>query len=589
MKITNDRCSFKRKLDDIMWAIGRHMVQDFRSTTDFEFGKMHDAFLRKDINAYRSISSLNFNGDVYWFKQTYQLESLFKRYTFEKDVYTPAELEEKAQADFLGLQQELSTPKGDISSQAFIVFQRARRIIKRVLGPLDWDEVFNGCEFGRRANLGVPYKDSYLDVKVERLTGSPAHLDLFQKVIENDTIMTDIQKRLRQRRNTTDQIGKFLKLTCVPKSFKAFRTICPNTVLGAYFSAGLGRVLEDRLRSVGLNISNLQEKHGLYAERASRTREWVTADLSKASDLPTIQMVNRMVPREWFNALKLGRIGHFGIEGKPGCYYMASFMAMGIGYTFPLETLIFWALLKAIQQVSGCKGLISVYGDDLIYPRQMHRWVAALWPKLGLKINLDKTFSSVYFRESCGSDFYRGVNVRPFSPETPEVGSPLKLESVLYALFNGLLSRWTFEEIPQTLLFLKKEILSIRNVMLRVPLDFPDSSGIKVELFEKTPWYEPWAPVQWNADLQCPSFHYIRESPRYRAVNMVYPYYWEALRRLSYGRESTLYDRPVDSPEITYRKVVTKGVKRFLACCADKTSLRMSIGTFPSRKKPSHL
>ena len=92
---------------------------------------------------------------------------------------------------------------------------------------------------------------------------------------------------------------------------------------------------------------------------------------------------------------------------------------MGNGFTFPLETLIFWALTA-----SACEGdvdSVSVYGDDIICPRERADDVIDTLTMCGFKINLEKSFVEGPFRESCGCDYYKGIDIRPFYKKEPVV------------------------------------------------------------------------------------------------------------------------------------------------------------------------
>ena len=62
---------------------------------------------------------------------------------------------------------------------------------------------------------------------------------------------------------------------------------------------------------------------------------------------------------------------------------------MGNGYTFELETLIFYALIRAVV---GKESTASVYGDDLIYPSCHTREVRALLNFVGFATNEEKSF-----------------------------------------------------------------------------------------------------------------------------------------------------------------------------------------------------
>jgi hypothetical protein len=88
--------------------------------------------------------------------------------------------------------------------------------------------------------------------------------------------------------------------------------------------------------------------------------------------------------------------------------------SMGNGYTFELETLIFWALASAVCYFSGVKGKISVYGDDVILPTKAARRYIRIANWFGFKPNKGKSFISGHYRESCGKHYSRGYDVTPF-------------------------------------------------------------------------------------------------------------------------------------------------------------------------------
>jgi hypothetical protein len=87
---------------------------------------------------------------------------------------------------------------------------------------------------------------------------------------------------------------------------------------------------------------------------------------------------------------------------------------MGNGFTFELESLLFYAIAKATAYFTGTSGTISVYGDDIIIPSQMYHDLTFVLKILGFSVNPDKSFSEGPFRESCGGHFYNGTRVTPF-------------------------------------------------------------------------------------------------------------------------------------------------------------------------------
>lgn len=566
--------------DLFMKKIWTRLLSDFRVTLNAPdlFRRQSDSF---EIGAakFREEKWPNkFSMPPYYFKRQYQLENLFKRYVFTDDAFTPDELVDLTRKKFLSFQESIATPI-QISEISFRVCQEARKICRQVLGKYSLERHEELCRFGKRSAVSVPYTDSYLDVKVERLNGSLPHIKWFYKYLEGDHILERITRNIWRKSQRPPSV-EALSLACVPKSWKADRGIMPNSVIGSFYSYGLGRYVQERLADSGLNIKTLQKKHGLYAKESSVSRFLVTGDLSSASDGPTSALINRIVPRDWFNAFKLGRVSNVLIgDGKS---QLMSFMAMGIGFTFTLETLLFYSLLKAIARLSKTNGLISVYGDDLVYPRKMHKYVAVIFPQLRILMNEDKTFVDTHFRESCGSDFYHGYDVRPFQPEM--VGGELDKAgylSFLYKMYNGFTKRWDPVEIPGVLQAIIAEISAIDCKIYQVPPSFPDDSGVHVDRPNwRLPWFEPWIKVSSNPDQQSTSFLYRKQIHSVRPVLNKDIYYWERLRAIFVKDDPEVvekYESLADRPMLLYRKIWSHRLKEreAVAVTLDKTKHSM--------------
>lgn len=521
--------------DSLMLHIWGTLVSDFRSVCGETFGIRHAGFIQRgDIKGYRSECwPLKSQAPVHIFKRVYQMENLFKRYRFTQDAYTTAELSDMTDEKFSATQCRLNMYKPS-SQRAHLVLQRARRIVKDILGNYDEEEHMSLCRFGKKASVGSPKPRSYLDLKLEEnpLTGSLAHTRWFtESYLPTDDILSAVFARRPQGCETT--VCETLTNTNVPKSWKSLRSIMPNTLLGSFYTHGLGKMVEKRLRDHGLNLKTLQMQHQILARSSSRTRKLVTADLSAASDSIVSWTLNTLLPRKWFNAVKFGRISNTRMGKQKSVTHMCSFMGMGVGFTFTLQTLVFYGLIKAIMELLGTSGTVSVYGDDLIYPRNLHRYVKVIFAECNFQLNTDKTFCEDSFRESCGGDFFRGVDVRPFQPEGQgRVVSRLEYLGFIYKTINGLLRRWDRVEIESTLLFLYKEILRVHDRIFQVPPDYPDYSGIQVENPNDT-WYIPYSPVVYSPSKCCNVFQCLDFKSQRRFVVHQHSYYWDVMRSSS--------------------------------------------------------
>lgn len=87
---------------------------------------------------------------------------------------------------------------------------------------------------------------------------------------------------------------------------------------------------------------------------------------------------------------------------------------MGNGFTFELESLLFYAITRVVCRLSGKAGRISVYGDDIIAPAAVVPRLIRIFYWLGFRTNAKKTFWRGPFRESCGKHWYRGYDFSPF-------------------------------------------------------------------------------------------------------------------------------------------------------------------------------
>lgn len=556
--------------DETMKKVWLHLSEDFRALLGHqECWHPVKSILDGDIPGFRSyVWPDRLDASPMLFKTEYQLENLFKRYRFRNDMFTQEELERSTNDKFVKTQERICGPL-TVTPLVYKVLQEARKVVKTILGQYDPEEHMQACRFGKRACKGSSYARSYLDLKLScnSVTGSRNHIEWMEEYLVTDHLLRQILVRSDDPLDYPPyESVDCLETTNVPKSFKALRKIMPNTLIGSFYTYGLGKVIENRLRDNSpIDISRQQDRHGRWVRKYSMDRSHVTVDLSAASDSPIYELLARVFPYQWMKVLKYGRISHCTMDGTR--MMLRSFMTMGIGFTFPVETLLFYALLKAIANLSGVTGRISAYGDDLIYPRRMHAYVKAVFPKLHIQINKDKSFVESHFRESCGHDYYRGVDVRPFQPEgeASELKS-LPYQQFLYKLINGLRRRWEPEEIPTTMHYLLTTLSVVSGCVYIVPPSFPDESGFKMDLysmrlFQKRHWEIPFSPVYYCTEAgseryQNFVFKFLRRESDDRSVLQLAPYYWETLRLgASDIVEFHPFDDPRDAHVITWKLV----------------------------------
>lgn len=524
------------------------LLRDFRTTEGPTFCVAAERAMFSGISEYRDYKypELGIIPPAR-FKRYKQLEGLMKKYRFSDDKYTDEELEANTLKKFFE-EQEVFASYRTTGALEHLVLQRARKIARGILGKYDPEYTVSSGRFGKKSSIGCPLSLAYIDHKltdVRAFTGSADCAKwFFNEVLPKDDILSNLVGKILEK-GSPDLAHESLNLVNVPKSWKTYRPITPLTLLSLFYSYGVGSQIEDRLRDHGLDIRHLQQRHRVLIKKFSeRNMENnyippATADLSSASQSLLSALLNRVLPREWYCAMKKTFSHQLCVGTKKVLHYTESVLPMGNGLTFPTETLVFYVILKAIAELSGTKGLISVYGDDLIYPSKLHKFVAVIFPLLKFKLNLDKTFVKAPFRESCGSDFYMGCDVRPaFLPEGHTALPRTKYASWLYKTYNALVRRWDPLEIPETLKYLLMEMSFNGLPIFRVPPSYPDTAGVKV----CSPGVIPldaqsldWAPIitKFVNGSRAYNFSYLSATPDRRVVVSVTPYYWLALQGLT--------------------------------------------------------
>lgn len=233
------------------------------------------------------------------------------------------------------------------------------------------------------------------------------------------------------------------RITHVPKDVTKCRQIAVEPSLNVLLQKGIGKFLEKILCNKG--ISNLSTGQAYHAKLVKDNwREIGTIDLSDASDSISEALVKSLLPSDWFELLNAARSKVSLFRGKWERHPL--FTSQGNAFTFPLETLIFYALARAtIYCRTGDTAAVSVYGDDIIVPRQYAHLINDAFPSFGFLVNTEKSFWGQhhdirkFFRESCGTDTLFGVNVRPIYYKE-ECDHPWMVISLL----NRLTERWGF-------------------------------------------------------------------------------------------------------------------------------------------------
>lgn len=359
------------------------------------------------------------------------------------------------------------------------VILRARAIIYDALydragNPLlTIDECFRQGRPGPGASRGTRHTAFHMKMWNSKWTCTSA--GLYRHFISSCSPHWQCANSLRVSRFGAFEVVEGSSMSCVPKTSKISRTICTEPSLNMFYQLGAGVVLERALkRGFGIDLSKQPEVNKSLARLGSISGRYATIDLRSASDTISTKLVAMLLPARDFALLNLLRSKKALIQGS--VVDLHSFSTMGNGFTFPLQTLIFAALLKAYLEesdISFLAGHVPVFGDDIICPSKAFDGVTELLEHCGFFVNFDKSFASGFFRESCGGDYFHGVDVR--SVYLKKWGT---VQDV-YSLFNRL-ARWSAKHkiSIQPMLASLLRLVPIRPV----PFDEADTSGIKMPM-----------------------------------------------------------------------------------------------------------
>lgn len=201
----------------------------------------------------------------------------------------------------------------------------------------------------------------------------------------------------------------------VPKTFDKLRGAAKEPDMNLYAQKGIGRMIRTSLLKVGIDLKD-QSRNQYLACEGSISGSLATIDLSEASDsIDLFHCVGRLLDLDWFNAILQTRSPF--VKLPDGSWHeMVKVSSMGNGFTFELESLIFYGLAYAAVYHSGSEDRrIGVYGDDIIVSTDAVPYLLNVLAFLGFRTNDEKSFWSGPFRESCGEHYWEGANVTPFN------------------------------------------------------------------------------------------------------------------------------------------------------------------------------
>jgi hypothetical protein len=348
-------------------------------------------------------------------------------------------------------------------------------------------EISSRFSLGNGANIGSFGTDflSKIGTSLMSATSSRLHV-LYKQAILSDPLWSSVESTRSKFRESSVVQGS--RLSFVPKTSEISRTICTEPVLNMLFQKGIASVLEQLLREVcGIDLTVQPDKNRRLAQLGSVDGSFGTIDLSSASDSMSTSLVRDFFPKHVFDLLALSRSHMVTLPGDTSVeLHMIS--SMGNAFTFPLQTIFFTSIVYGAYRALSIDfkrpfrhslGNFAVFGDDIICVSKSYDLICRLLSICGFSVNIDKSFNTGLFRESCGHDYFDGHNVRGVYIKT------LRTSCDRYSAINRL-NRWSAQWgilLPATIHHL---LTGLR--VLPIPFDEMDDAGLKVPLsFVKKP------------------------------------------------------------------------------------------------------
>lgn len=226
----------------------------------------------------------------------------------------------------------------------------------------------------------------------------------------------------------------------VAKSMTSWRTISMEPATLQYYQQGIWGCLDKfmghhKYLKRRIDLHDQSTNRLLAQEGSARRGLFSTIDLSDASDTVSWELVKRV-----FRGTELLR-GCYATRSRSALLpdgsrvMLRKFAPMGSALCFPIECLVFACICEYALRKSAIRRVnvpYSVFGDDLVVRKEITRPVMLTLSACGFVINESKSFTrtDLLFRESCGGEYFGGVEVTPmrlgrnFSAESPSPKNP---------------------------------------------------------------------------------------------------------------------------------------------------------------------
>lgn len=289
------------------------------------------------------------------------------------------------------------------------------------------------------------------------------------------------------------------RVCLVPKDSRGPRIISCEPAELMYIQQGLMRKMYEIIEHHTLTRGSInfldQNVNRSMAQLGSVTNTLATLDLSDASDRVSLNLVRAVFPLNWVEALEASR-SETTLLPDGRVIQLNKFAPMGSSCCFPVEALVFWACaVAAISEYNAncipskdIFGGALVYGDDIIVDSAYATVVIESLESIGLLVNRHKSFLKGPFRESCGGDYYKGVDVTPVRLKK-YLGTSGTTFQTTADFFNNLVEKFGYDVAYEAIAHQER---SLGYTYPRTLLDLPGSiryfPGASNDVFFKRRW-----------------------------------------------------------------------------------------------------
>ncbi len=220
-----------------------------------------------------------------------------------------------------------------------------------------------------------------------------------------------------------------VRVVGVPKTLKTPRVISVEPSYMMLMQQSIAKPLMAYLESELFQYQSIrftdQTVNRDLARIGSRDGSLATIDLKDASDMVSNDLVKGVfsVAPSFLELIQACRSTRARLPDS-SVITLQKFASQGSAMCFPIEAMVFLTIILysgvrqsgrrlSRQLLLDITANVSVYGDDIIVPTEMAAGVMEDLEAFGLKVNHDKSFVTGFFRESCGGDYYKGVDVTP--------------------------------------------------------------------------------------------------------------------------------------------------------------------------------